>query len=233
MPEGLSATEVGKEIGEHAKHGKEHGEADRRARLIPITEAVLLSIVALTAAWAGYSAAKWGTESSLKLAEASATRTEANRAFTESQTARATDASRFNAWFTARLLGSEQDQRIAERRFSPPYRVAFEAWIATHPFTNPKAPAGPSSMPQYRAPGLALSRTLDRRADGLYADGQHAAVTGDKYIRVTVILASVLFLVGISSHFPLPGIRIGLVGVGAALLVFAAVQILQLPRPPA
>ena len=88
-------------------------------------------------------------------------------------------------------------------------------------------------MPQYHAPGLALSRTLDRRADQLYAKGQHAAVTGDKYIRVTVILASVLFLVGISSHFPMRGIRIGLVGVGAALLVFAAVQILQLPRPPA
>jgi hypothetical protein len=48
-----------------------------------------------------------------------------------------------------------------------------------------------------------------------------------------VILASVLFLVGISSHFPLIGIRIGLVAVGAALLVFAAAEILQLPRPPA
>jgi len=51
-------------------------------------------------------------------------------------------------------------------------------------------------------------------------------------IRVTVILASVLFLVGISSHFPLRGVRIGLVTVGAVLL-FAAVQILQLPGPPA
>ena len=50
-------------------------------------------------------------------------------------------------------------------------------------------------------------------------------------IRVTVILASVLFLVGISSHFPLRGVRIGLVTAGAVLLLFAAVQILQLPGP--
>ena len=56
--------------------------------------------------------------------------------------------------------------------------------------------------------------------------------TGDKYIRVTVILASVLFIVGISSHFPLRGVRIGLVTVGAALLVLAAVELLQLPGPP-
>jgi hypothetical protein len=38
----------------------------------------------------------------------------------------------------------------------------------------------------------------------------------------------------ISEHaeFPLRGVRIGLVAVGAALLLFAAVQILQLPGPP-
>ena len=40
--------------------------------------------------------------------------------------------------------------------------------------------------------------------------------TGHDYIRVTVILASVLFIVGISSHFPASGIRIGLAGPSAA-----------------
>ena len=33
-----------------------------------IIEAVLLSVVAILAAWSGYAAAKWGTESSLDLA---------------------------------------------------------------------------------------------------------------------------------------------------------------------
>jgi hypothetical protein len=88
-------------------------------------------------------------------------------------------------------------------------------------------------MPEYHPTGAAAAKVLDTRADAYYDEGEHAAVTGDKYIRVTVILATVLFLVGISSHFPLTSIRIGLVIVGAALLVFAAVEILQLPRPPA
>jgi hypothetical protein len=44
MPEGLSASEVGKEIGQHAKHADTH---ERQDPLISITEAVLLSIVAL------------------------------------------------------------------------------------------------------------------------------------------------------------------------------------------
>lgn len=44
MPEGLSASEVGKAISEHAKRADPH---ERRDQLISITEAVLLSLVAL------------------------------------------------------------------------------------------------------------------------------------------------------------------------------------------
>jgi hypothetical protein len=80
MPEGLSAAEVGKEIAEHREHAG-HGTQghSRHERLISIAEAALLSAVALLAAWSGYSAAKWGSESSLSPAEASATRTQENR----------------------------------------------------------------------------------------------------------------------------------------------------------
>jgi hypothetical protein len=112
------------------------------------------------------------------------------------------------------------------------YDIAFRAWLATKPFTNPNAPKGPQYMPQYHPTGLARSTALSAQADAHYAVGEHAASVSDRYIRVTVILASVLFLVGLSSHFPLTGIRWGLVGVGASLLIFAAVEILQLPRPP-
>ena len=45
MSEGLSASEVGKEIGEHDENPSE----DRRDRLISIIEAAVLSIVALMA----------------------------------------------------------------------------------------------------------------------------------------------------------------------------------------
>ena len=57
MPEGFSAAEVGKEIGEHAKHSGDHEGQGRRHRAIVITEAVLLSVVAITAAWSGYASA--------------------------------------------------------------------------------------------------------------------------------------------------------------------------------
>ena len=88
-------------------------------------------------------------------------------------------------------------------------------------------------MPQYKPGGAAQSRVLDAQADAHYAQGEKAAITGDKYVRVTVILASVLFIVGISSHFPLREVRMGLIALGALLLIVAGFEILQLPGPPA
>src|SRR5215213_5597765 len=135
MPEGLSASEVGKEISEHAKHAGSH---ERRDRLISITEAVLLSVVALLAAWSGYAAAKWSTESRVKLATASSLRIEASRADAD-----AFELRTFDSWFSAYIAGDKTAMRLAERRFRPELKVAFDAWRTTKPETNPKAPRGP------------------------------------------------------------------------------------------
>ena len=87
-------------------------------------------------------------------------------------------------------------------------------------------------MPQYKAPFADAARQLDAGADAWYARGTGVGQTGDKFIRVTVILASVLFLLGISTHFPLRSVGIGLIVVGAGLIVFAGVQLLRLPGLP-
>ncbi len=234
MPEGLTATELGREIGSHAEHVAAHGgeHTHRHDRLLAILEAALLSVVTLTAAWSGYSAARWETHSSLSLAKASAERSKATRAYQQSLTLRSQDAANFNAWFAAYLAGKPREAQVAEKRFRNQYDVAFRAWLATKPFTNPNAPKGPQYMPQYKPTGAAEAVRRDARADAYYVAGEHAGETGDKYIRVTVILASVLFLVGIGSHFRLRGVRVGLILVGAGLLLYAAVEILRLPGLP-
>jgi hypothetical protein len=225
VAEGLSAAEASKELNEHAEHTRhEHG-------WVAALEAAVLSIVTLVAAWSGYSAAKFSTESSLHLAKASATRAKANRAYQESLDVRIGDALVFNAWLGARARNDANLERVTEKRFSPQLQPAFEAWLATDPFTDPNAPAGPQAMPQYHPPGLAESVALDQEATDLYSEGQHAAQTGDDYVRTTVILASVLFLVGIASHFVDRRIRLGMIAVGAILLIFAVVEILTLPIP--
>jgi hypothetical protein len=229
MAEGLTATEVGSEIAEHAKRRDAHQSRDR---LLSVSEALLLSIVALLAAWSGYAAAKWSTESRVALAEASAERTRASRANLDATELRTFDSSTFEAWFAAFIAGNDEALGIAERRFRPAFKVAFDAWRATNPETNPNAAPGPTYMPQYRQPLLAAAAALDRKAEATFAAGASAAETADKYVRTTVFLATVLFLVGISTHFPLRPGRYGLVGLAAVLLVASLAMLSQLPRPP-
>ena len=235
MPEGLSASEVGKEIAEHREHttaehvSAEHAERDR---WVAIVEAVLLSVVALLAAWSGYSAAKWGTESSLSLAKASSTRTKASLALIQANQIRTLDSVSFNAAETAYAANNTKLFRLDLRRLRAGYRPAVDAWLALHPLQNPKAPPDRSYMPQYRIAQQAEGQALSARADAYFNEGQSAAGTADKYVRLTVFLAAVLFLVGIGSRFPVRAARYGLVGVAGVLLAISIVQILSLPGPP-
>jgi len=231
MPEGISPEEVGKEIAHHAQHsGRE--ERDRHDRVLSIAEAALLSIVALMAAWSGYAAAKWSTESRVKLAEASTLRSEGSRADINAINLRNFDASTFNAWFSAFTAKNKVAMTLAERRFRPRFKTAFDAWQKTHPETNPNAPKGPTYMPQYRQPGFAKASRLNHDATMAFDDGSTAGTRSDDYVRTTVFLASVLFLVGISTQFRMRGVRYALVGLGAALLIVSLVQLTQLPGPP-
>ena len=127
VPEGLSPAEVGKEIAEHKKHDAADNDADQHDRWPSIIEALLLSLVAVLAAYSGYAAAKWRTDSSVTLAKASGVRSKANRAENEAIVTRTLDSVSFNAWFTAFVAGNASDQRLAARRMRPGYRPAFNA----------------------------------------------------------------------------------------------------------
>ena len=242
MPEGLSPSEVGKEIAEHQhkaeeeeekEQGEESGtEAKGQERWLTITEAVLLAVVAILAAWSGFASAKWSTHSSLDLSKASAARTEANRAAYQAADLKNFDALTFNSWFTAYVANNKAAMRVAEGRFRPIFDTAFKAWLGTHPFTNPNAPKGPTYMPQYKQPELVLSNTLDNRASNYYTLGEEAGSNADGYVRTTVYLATVLFLVGISGHFKVRAARLGLISIAGVILVFSVVSLIVAPKPP-
>ncbi len=242
MAEGLNPIEAGKKLHEHGANGdngdkgrgKRSGSDDgnRHSRILQICEAVLLALVTVTAAWAGYSAARWGTASRVDIAQSSTLRNLATRADLEAISLRNFDSSTFEAWFIAYTLHSPRQQAVAVRRFRPGFRVAFNAWIATDPLHNPHAPPGPTYMPQYKLPAQQRATTLDRAANAKFSAGTSAGETGDNYVRITVFLAAVLFLVGIGSSFKLPGVRYALVVFGSVLLILSIILILQQPGLP-
>ena len=162
---------------------------------------------------------RWGTASRVDIARSSTLGNLASRDDLEAITLRNFDASTFNAWFTAFTLNKPLDEAIAVRRFRPQFLVAFNAWMATNPLHNPHAPPGPTYMPQYKQPEQAEANTLYNEAAAKFQAGNQAATTGDNYVRITVFLAAVLFLVGIGSSFKLNGVRYALVTFGSALIL--------------
>ena len=238
MPEGLDPIETGKKLHEHGEaqetEKKEgNGEAnDRHSRIVQIGEAVLLALVTITAAWAGYSAAKWGTASRVDIAQSSTLRNLATREDLAAISLRNFDASTFNAWFIAFTLNNPQKEAIAVRRFRPVFLVAFNAWMATDPRNNPHAPPGPTYMPQYKLPEQAQANALDNAASAKFDAGNNDGLISDNYVRITVFLAAVLFLVGIGSSFKLHTVRYALIAFGSVLLVVSVVLILSQPGLP-
>ncbi len=240
MPEGLSSSDLAGEITRH--HSAAHEREDEASgsddeprshdRTLSVIEAVMLAIVALLAAYTGYASAKWNTESSVKLAQASAARTQANRAELDAQNLRNFDSTTFNTWFTASIAGDTTSEAVAVRRFRPAFKVAFDAWLATSPFTNANAPPGPTYMPEYKQPELAAATTLDKNATADYTLGVQAGSNADNYIRDTIYLATILFLIGISGHFRFIRIRVGLVVLSGIMMVVAVFEIVTSPPIP-
>jgi hypothetical protein len=231
MPEGgRSNVEIAHEIHER---GQEHEQEQHQKRVdlaVEIAEALLLALVAIATAWSGYQSALWDGESAKLYGTSSRIRFEATANDTRGGQQQLYDATTFNFWLQPKLTGDEKLAADYEKRFRPEYRPAFRAWLALDPFHNPRAPPGPIFMPQYHNALLDRSVQQDNHASATFERAVHARETGDKYVRTTVLLATVLFLIAVSQRFGLFKVRVGILVVALVLLVLALNNILTYDR---
>ena len=68
--------------------------------------------------------------------------------------------------------------------------------------------------------------------EGLSPSAVGKELAEHSYVRTTVYLATVLFLVGISGHFKVRAARMGLVSLGGVILVFSSISLILAPKPP-
>ncbi len=196
MPETTSNVELAHRIHEHGHSGGGHGQ---RSEHLEILEAVVLAAVAVLTAWSGYQAAKWDAKSAASYAKASATNVEAEEQLTLAGQEHLYDITTFDSWLEATLRKEHALASVLERRFRPEYATAFAAWTKTDPFNDPKAPPGPSFMPEFKSERALRSKDLSRQASAYYERGVSTRETGDEYVRITVVLATVLLLTALSS----------------------------------
>jgi hypothetical protein len=227
MPEGKNV-EIAHELS-HQSPNSAHQQEKRRVEILEILEALLLAVVAVATAWSGYQSTRWDSRATLDYGHASRYSNQANQQATLGGQQKLLDVTTFNTWIGAVAGGHQQVAALYVQRFSPEYRVAFDAWLKTNPLHNPKAPPGPAYMPQYHNHLLAQSVATGAKSTAVFDQGTAARETGDEYVRATVILASVLFLVAISQRFGLRQVRLSLLGVALILLAYGMYSMLIYP----
>lgn len=227
MPEGLSLHEIAHEVGHHGHAG---AEGTFRHMVVEVLEAMLLAIVAVATAWSGYQAALWDGRQAHLYGISSRGHVKASQAAVRGGQEQLYDNSVFSFWLQTFGSGDTTTARLFERRFRPEFRPAFEAWLATKPFTSAHAAPGPLLMPQYHNANADRSQALDESAAHAFEEGTAARENGDRYLRNTILLATVLFLTALAPRFKLHAARVMLVGVSGVLLVIALVVIATYPR---
>ena len=228
MPEDLNA-----EIAETLAVDDARARAAAKTRAdaaAEIVEAILLAVVAIATAWGGYQAARWDGRQAELYGRSSTIRNEADQALTLGGQQRLLDVSTFNTWIQARFEGHDDLASLYERRFSPEFKTAFDAWIALDPLSDPDAPPGPIFMPEYVNPLLEQGAELNQKAERLFDEGTTARHHADEYIRTTVVLATILFVLVLAQRFRTRRVRLGVLVVAIGLMTYGLVTILTLPR---
>jgi hypothetical protein len=228
MVETSSNVEFAHRIHEHG-HQKQPPQ-DRRGNWIEIAEAFVLAAVAIATAWSSYQAAKWDARSAEHYSAASRITVRSQGKTTLAGQDRLYDITTFSGWVAAETGGQHALAKYYERRFRPEYAVAFAAWRKLDPFNNPSAPPGPIFMPDYVNANARESAELAEEATGHFEQAVSNRETGDDYVRLTVLLATVLLLTALSQRFHSLGPRLAVLAVAAVLLVMSIYSIAALAR---
>ena len=201
-----------------------------RLEIIEIIEAVILALVAVATAWSGYQAASWDGNQAELFNEADQLKVDAENLATLAGQERIYDSEAFDSWLRARFDGREQLARFYEMRFREEYQPAFTAWLKTDPFKNAQAPAGPMFMPEYRSAKHEQSVELSKQASTKSRQGTRSGQTSGQYVRITVILATVLLITAIGQRFRVKAVRTVFMVAACLLLCFPVARLFILPR---
>ena len=162
-----------------------------------------MAIVAVATVWSGFQASQWDSEQSLLYGQASRDPFEAEAASTLAGQELSADSAMFTAWLQAHSAGNTVLETEMEHRFHTrlPQGVR-RRWFVLDPFMirrrhrlrrRTRIPLDPNRGEGQQADWGDASERFDK--------GTEASETGDKYVRDTVLFASVLFFVAIGQRF--------------------------------
>jgi hypothetical protein len=166
---------------------------------VEVLATVLLAVAAVATAWSGYQATRWNGEQAKASGTTNAIRIDAARAQGLSQAQTQVDVATFTQWVDAYAHKEAELADFYFKRFRKEFRPAVEAWLATRPLKNPKAPLTPFAMPQYKLAAAAEAERLDAEAELSAATVRRNIQRASNYILGVVLFSVALFFAGMST----------------------------------
>jgi hypothetical protein len=204
--------------------GTESRSPERWRRASEIVGVFLLSVVAVLTAWCGFQASKWGGEMSIAFSQASSARIQAAGAEGAARSAQSFDLTIYAAYVEALGDGNEELADYIRDRFTPEFRVAYDAWVDDGQVEN-----APFAREEYVPEGTVEAQELNDRADEKFAQALENNQRGDNYSLLTVLFALVLFLTAMSQRELAPWVGRTLLGLAMVVAVVGVVILTTFP----
>ena len=190
---------------------------------------VLLVVAAVATSWSSYQAARWHGEQAHATSRTNAIRIDAARASSLAEAQTEIDVATFIAWADADQSGDVELATFYLDRFRPEFAVAFDAWIATEPFSDADAPETPFTMPEYQVESKNEATQLDNKAEKSAAEVRRDIQRASNYVLTVVLYAVVLFFAGISTKIGSRRLRAVMLFAGFGVLVGALLWVATFP----
>ena len=208
MPEGNINAEVADHLREHGEHRETPSK--RRIETIEILEAILLAIVAIAHGAQRLPGGALGRRERPRVRRRpTGCASEANEKHLEANQTLAYDAGTLNAWLQAYVAGDEELQAGARAPLHTGVRGGVQGLDRAGSAAEPGRARGSGLDAGVREHAPRGGRPSSRKeASHAFEEGVEYRETGEHYVRVTVILAAVLFLVAIGQRFTIRGVRL-------------------------
>jgi hypothetical protein len=197
-------------------------------RFVDIASVVLISVAAVLTAVCGYQASRWEGEQTRLYNIAEASRLAAAESADNSAVRTSINVTLFLAYIDAVQHNNTEFAQFIYRRLGPDFKPVMEAWLATHPLKNPKAPSSPFVMQQYTEHMNAATAQDESTAGADFNAALRAHGNADEFTLLTVTFATVSFLAGVSTKLSFPRHAI-IIAIGMLALAYALARLAFLP----
>jgi hypothetical protein len=205
------------------------GRAPHSERWIELISTVLLALAAVATAWAGYQSSRWHGMQAEAQSASIAARVESTKAGNVANRQVQIDVAIFTQWVDSYALGETELAEFYSRRFREEFRPAFDAWLATKPLRNPRAPLSPFVMPQYELAATKESDRLEAQATAFSHEVRIDIQRADNYVLAVVLFAVSLFFAGVSTKMHTHSARAAILTLGCILFLGTAIWIATFP----